>query len=166
MRCLGLSLFLIVLCASAVFAQDQAANSDPTPAIAAQITLARSTTPEPWRVVPKAAEEPSQPSAQAGDQNLLNVVDSNAQVFGFTTNSRASRALSSQELEQLAKQARSDAEVGQLMNGRVCYSIRSYLMARDSKDSDSTHLVGTSICQPAQKYALKTTVAGPHLVQP
>jgi len=38
-----------------------------------------------------------------------------------------------------------------------CYSMRSYLMARDSKDSDSTHLVSTSTCQPAQRYTVKTT---------
>jgi len=166
MRCLGLPLFLLVFCALPVFAQDRPANSDPTPAIAAQTSAVTSADAEPWRIVPEAALESTQPSARAGDQNLLNIVGSNAQVFGFTTNSRASRTLSSQELEQLVKQARSNEEVATLMNGRVCYSIRSYLMARDSKDSDSTHIVGVSTCQPAQKYALKTTVAGPHQVQP
>lgn len=49
--------------------------------------------------------------------------------------------------------------------GEVCYSIRSYLMARDSKDSDSTHLVGTSNCQPARQYSLKTTDPQPHALQ-
>jgi hypothetical protein len=41
--------------------------------------------------------------------------------------------------------------------GPTCYSIRSYVVARDSKDSDSTHLAGYSTCQPATRYGLKTT---------
>jgi hypothetical protein len=49
---------------------------------------------------------------------------------------------------------------------RVCLSIRTYLMARDSKDSDSTHLVSTSTCQPAQQYGLKTTDLKMHALQP
>ena len=38
----------------------------------------------------------------------------------------------------------------------LCYTIRSYVVARDSKDSDSVHPVGYSTCQPAGKYRLKT----------
>lgn len=48
----------------------------------------------------------------------------------------------------------------------VCYSIRSYLMARDSKDSDSTHPVKTSTCQPARHYRLKTADSQPHVLVP
>lgn len=39
-----------------------------------------------------------------------------------------------------------------------CLKIRSYLVARDSKNSDSTHLVGYSTCLPASRYRLRTTV--------
>jgi len=39
----------------------------------------------------------------------------------------------------------------------TCYSIRSYVAARDSKDSDSTHLAGYSTCQPTNRYRLKRT---------
>ncbi len=41
--------------------------------------------------------------------------------------------------------------------GPTCYAIRSYVVARDSKDSDSTHMVKYSTCQPAARYQLKTT---------
>ena len=37
-----------------------------------------------------------------------------------------------------------------------CLKIRSYVVARDSKDSDSTHFVSYSTCQPASRYRLKT----------
>jgi hypothetical protein len=38
----------------------------------------------------------------------------------------------------------------------TCYAIRSYVVARDEKDSDSTHLVHYSVCQPANRYRLRT----------
>lgn len=41
---------------------------------------------------------------------------------------------------------------------KVCYAIRSYVVARDSKDSDSVHPVSYSTCQPASRYRLKNTV--------
>lgn len=40
----------------------------------------------------------------------------------------------------------------------VCYKIRSYVVARDSKHSDAVHPVGYSTCQPAGKYRLRTTM--------
>jgi hypothetical protein len=39
----------------------------------------------------------------------------------------------------------------------VCLKIRSYVVARDSKDSDSVHPVSYSTCQPASRYRLRTT---------
>ena len=39
----------------------------------------------------------------------------------------------------------------------VCLKIRSYVVARDDRDSDSVHLVGYSTCQPASRYRLRTT---------
>ena len=38
-----------------------------------------------------------------------------------------------------------------------CFTIRSYVVARDSKDSDSTHLVSYSTCVPSDRYHVKTT---------
>ncbi len=44
----------------------------------------------------------------------------------------------------------------------VCYTMRSYIVARENRDSDSTKLVGYSTCQPSSKYELKITVADPN----
>jgi hypothetical protein len=44
-----------------------------------------------------------------------------------------------------------------LIDDTVCYKMRSYVVARDSKNSDSVHPVGYSTCQPAGKYRLRTT---------
>jgi len=43
------------------------------------------------------------------------------------------------------------------LEDRSCLTLRSYVVARDSKDSDSTHLVSYSTCQPAARYRVKTT---------
>jgi hypothetical protein len=45
-----------------------------------------------------------------------------------------------------------------LLADQYCLKIRSYQMARDSKNSDYTHLVGYSTCLPASKYRLRTAV--------
>lgn len=43
----------------------------------------------------------------------------------------------------------------------VCLKIRSYVMKRDSKNSDATHLVGYSTCQSAKKFQLRSVVETP-----
>ena len=45
--------------------------------------------------------------------------------------------------------------------GPTCYAIRSYMVACDSKDSDSTHPAGYSTCQPVGRYGVKTITSGP-----
>lgn len=57
-----------------------------------------------------------------------------------------------QQLDPMAVPA--DARPG---DDTLCYKIRSYVVARDSKDSDSVHPVGYSTCQPASRYRLKKT---------
>ena len=48
----------------------------------------------------------------------------------------------------------------------LCFAIRSYVMARDSKDSDSTHLVGYTTCVPSRKYQVRTVVGTPETTPP
>jgi len=38
----------------------------------------------------------------------------------------------------------------------TCYAIRSYVVARDAKDSDSTHPAGYSTCRPSDRYHVKS----------
>lgn len=45
----------------------------------------------------------------------------------------------------------------QMADAGACYAIRSYVVARDSKDSDATHLVGYSTCRPANRYRVWKT---------
>jgi hypothetical protein len=42
--------------------------------------------------------------------------------------------------------------VGEFQDDIVCYAIRSYKVARDDPQSDSTHADGYSTCQPATRF--------------
>ena len=52
-----------------------------------------------------------------------------------------------------------------------CLKIRSYVVARDSKNSDSVHPAGYTTCVPANRFRLRTTVehqgseGEPHVIQ-
>jgi len=45
---------------------------------------------------------------------------------------------------------------GPLDADATCFTMRSYVVARDSKDSDSTHPAGYSTCQPSNRYQVKS----------
>jgi hypothetical protein len=42
-----------------------------------------------------------------------------------------------------------------------CYKIRRYLVERDDRNSDSTHIIGYSQCQRASRYSLKGIAPSP-----
>jgi hypothetical protein len=42
--------------------------------------------------------------------------------------------------------------------GEVCYTMRSYLVARVAKHSDETEVVSSSTCQPGSKFGMRTTL--------
>ena len=44
----------------------------------------------------------------------------------------------------------------------VCYTMRTYVMAREDKDSDATHMVRATRCLPAWKLEFKTAVNPAH----
>ena|SRR5215471_15422651 len=55
---------------------------------------------------------------------------------------------------------------GTVLTGPVddtCYTLRTYVVARDSKNSDSTHPVRSSTCLPGSRLRLKTADAHSNL---
>ena len=57
---------------------------------------------------------------------------------------------------QKALRALADRDVLQLERDGVCYTLRTYVMARDEKDSDSTHMVRATRCLPSARLQFKT----------
>lgn len=51
------------------------------------------------------------------------------------------------------------APAGPLASDFTCLSIRSYVVKRDSKNSDSVHPTGYTTCVPAKRFRLKTADA-------
>jgi hypothetical protein len=49
---------------------------------------------------------------------------------------------------------------GQLQPDTLCYSMRSFKVARDGPQSDSTHPAGYSTCQPAARFHVHTIQGG------
>ena len=62
-------------------------------------------------------------------------------------------------LSDLARHARVSSE---FERDGVCYTMRTYVMAREDKDSDATHMVRATRCLPAWKLEYKTTVTPMH----
>ena len=123
----------------------QAKQNDGAPATQ---QVAGATTPAaPWRIVPSDASHTQ--------RSILAVAPGTSQQQGIT-------------LEDVPRTAPPDTNSVVLPSNNFvfspgtttvdtyCLRIRSYVMARDSKDSDSTHLVSYSTCQPASKYRLKS----------
>jgi hypothetical protein len=52
--------------------------------------------------------------------------------------------------------AKSEIDIRSSRETRDCFAIRSYLMARENKNSDATHLKAYSICQPSSQYQVKS----------
>ena len=96
---------------------------------------------EPGRIIP------NQPADVGSGQQLL----SHMQVDQFRFD-RKVKAKPDQVVSVLDGQPDTDT---------ICYSIRSYVVARDAKDSDSTHPAGYSTCRPASHYHVRTAEGTP-----
>jgi hypothetical protein len=136
----------LVVCSTLAFAQtktdsvrvsDQASASQPATAASS----------EPWKFIPNQLFD-----ASSGKDPLNRLQIDKYKVFRSNTNTRT--LLLGPE-----------ADAGMVLSGlggdldgvTTCLKIRSYVVARDSKDSDSTHLVSYSTCQPSTRYRVRTT---------
>lgn len=129
---------LLILSASA-FAQKQT-DSLPGPQHAGDLSNSGNpATSEPWKI---AVDRP--------DAKATNPLD-RLQIDQFKLDRNAAPFKMESRLDPIVVTPESLAG-----DGSLCYTIRSYVVARDSKDSDSVHPVGYSTCQPASRYRLKT----------
>jgi hypothetical protein len=86
-----------------------------------------------------------------------------AQTATNNTVKTSGKADAAQQVDQtfadLARRARSGSE---LERDGVCYTMRTYVMAREDKDSDVTRMVRATRCLPAWKLEFKTAVGTVH----
>lgn len=97
-------------------------------------------TPEPWRILPNKAGDATVPQARLEASQVRKDMDRPTPDTKFLLPNAAVRDF---VIPPFA-----------LADG-TCFAIRSYVVARDSKDSDSVHPAGYSTCVPANKYRIR-----------
>jgi hypothetical protein len=136
----------LVVCSTLAFTQTKADSlAVPTQASASKPAAAASS--EPWKFIE------TQPAENTTGRNPLDRI----QVDKY----RLSRSKTDTRTLLLGP----EADAGMVLSGlggdldgvTTCLKIRSYVVARDSKDSDSTHPVSYSTCQPSTRYRVRTT---------
>jgi hypothetical protein len=142
-------LVVLVVCSLPSFAQDQqliaTQNPDNVAAVAADNN---SPTPsDPWKIMP---DRSSNFSSDSMDRTRIDQYVHGLGKGDFRTD-RSNQAKKRTLVMGLGGPLDADA---------TCFTMRSYVVARDSKDSDSTHPTGYSTCQPASKYRVRTTGQG------
>ena len=133
----------VLFCTASAFSQEQLASASRSNQNAEPDKSARSTTLEPWTLVLNPPADPS--VGKSGPQP--------AQIDAYKID--RSRIDPSGRPFRWGSQIDPIVLDGQAGADTVCYKIRSYVVARDSKNSDSVHPVGYSTCQPASRYRLK-----------
>lgn len=105
---------------------------------------------EPWRIIPIPAPD----SEPATPVDVLNLRGQKLPTWATNTDAPTSLAFSPQMFPPPTAIHPAPDD--------LCYAIRSYVVARDDKDSDSTHPAGYSTCQSARRYQLKNADLGNH----
>jgi hypothetical protein len=137
----------LVVCSVLAFAQKKS-DSLAIPAQAAEASKsAEITSSEPWKLIP------NRPADLGSGQNPFDRMRVDQYQFDLSKIYPSTRTF---DLKGRSVTVTPSFD-GQLDADTTCLKIRSYVVARDSKDSDSTHPVSYSTCQPASRYRLKTT---------
>lgn len=108
---------------------------------------------DPWRILPKLSTD---------DRPVINSQTRFANEYVYLTD----RDGSSHIVKRSDLNEGLISEDSSMMFGAACFSIRSYVVARDSKYSDSTHLVRSSTCVPASKYKMKVVRQDDSVIHP
>jgi len=142
---------LLMVCSASAFAQKQSDPFTGSTQAAESSKSADVTASEPWRIIP------NQPANEGAERSPLDRLRTDEyKIFQIKRDGRT-------RIFSIDADTASDME-GPLEADTTCYAIRSYVVARDDRDSDSTHPVGSSTCQPASRYRLKNTQAEPVLI--
>jgi hypothetical protein len=135
----------LLLSSLTLFAQDQQGVSitGPSTSPKADFSAPAATPSEPWRNIP------NQPRDADSRQDVLDrLLNGQIKLDGGGP--------------PILEKSRHVANVEPFRGDGLCYTIRSYVVARDEKDSDSTHPVKSSTCQLASRYHVKNADAHPN----
>ena len=150
MTLIRLLLASLLLCSLSAFPQDQIIQMPGNDISSYVANRDAAVTPsEPWKIMPNRSSEQSLDSTDHLRIDQFRVDQGQVDLGTGKSKPEAKTRTLALGLD------------GRLDDDETCYTMRSYVVARDSKDSDSTHLTGYSTCQRATKYRLKTTEQRP-----
>ena len=146
---MGIRLLMAISLISSASAFAQMQNDSSTPAnqaatpIAAQIATQN---PSPFKI--DQLSDPFLPEQNTESPRLL--------LEPFPQHSKEDEVLLKLNYGDLAANLNPDARMV-VPGDSYCLKIRSYVVARDSKNSDSVHPAGYTTCVPATRFRLRTT---------
>ena len=157
MTLIRLLLASLLLCSLSAFSQDQIIDTAQMPGndISSYVANrgAAVTPSEPWKIIPDRLSARTMDSADHIRVDQFRVDQGQVDLRTGKSKPDAKPRTLALGLD------------GRLDDDATCYTMRSYVVARDSRDSDSTHLTGYSTCQRATKYRLKATEQQPVQVE-
>jgi len=136
----------LLLCTACAFSQELPSSATRSNRTAERERSAQATTSKPWKIVL------SQPADLSAGANTLQQAQINQYKIDLSRMENGRPLRWGSQIDPMVVRS-----YGQPGDDTVCLKIRSYVVARDDKDSDSVHLVGYSTCQPASRYRLRTT---------
>jgi hypothetical protein len=158
-------LAIVVLCTASASAQQQplASNQASSNVFEVYNYLAAppaATPSEPWRIIPEQSEQPQQSKqADSTDPTQSQLSNSDTEKRTLDVLNTLERLMAEHYIDPSEHPWVKVSPDGKVMAWGVdetCYSIRSYVVARDNKDSDAVHPVSESTCQPASRYGVHT----------
>jgi hypothetical protein len=136
----------MLICAASAFAQEQLCSKIHPNRSAEPDKSVQAPASKPWNIVP------SQPPDVEAGKNSLRLPQIDAYKIDPSRMENGQSFRWGSQIDPMTVMS-----YGEPGDDTVCLKIRSYVVARDDRDSDSVHLVGYSTCQPASRYRLRTT---------
>ena len=142
MTCIRLLMAISLVCSVSAFAQNNRTSPSNDASVRSSLTAANS---EPWKILPES------PASSHSTANFPSQSSIDRSTGPFLLGENPSGPLLNGTIDPNMS-VRASAEGGD----SYCLNIRSYVVARDSKNSDSVHLTGYTTCVPASRFRLRT----------
>ena len=142
----GIRLLMAIslICSASTLAQTQNNRTSPLNDAGARSSLTASNS-EPWRILPES------PASSHSTANFPSQSSMDRLAGPFLLSENPSGPLLNGTIDPNISVRNSVAG-----GDSYCLNIHSYVVARDSKNSDSVHLVGSTTCVPASRFRLRT----------
>jgi len=145
----GIRLLIAIslVCSASAFAQVKTDPAIPSNNAAYTGKSLTASNAEPWKILPQSPAASSLPTTSSAPSPMDRLADP----FLLTWNDGLTVLNGNVDPRMVVSQR----AIG---DDSYCLKIRSYVVKRDSKDSDAVHPAGYTTCVPASRFRLRTTL--------